>query len=67
MVSVTSCSLKLSLNITEKLISMSKCDVCLVCGRLELAYSNSIITCDLCNAEYLEECKAVQALVISKV
>lgn len=64
--SISSCSTKQCLNITKKLISMSKCDVCLVCGCLELAYSNSIAFY-LYDADYLEEYKAIQALGTSRV
>lgn len=55
------CSTKQSLSVTKKLISVFKCDACLVCGCLELAHSNSL-TFYLYNAGCLEEHKVLQAL-----
>lgn len=45
----------------SKLISVFKCDACLVCGCLELAHSNSL-TFYLYNAGCLEEHKVLQVL-----
>lgn len=59
--SETRCSTKQYLSVTRKLISVFKCDACLVCGCLELAHSNSL-TFYLYNTGCLEEHKVLQAL-----
>lgn len=60
------CFTKQSLIVTKKLISVFKCDACLVCGCLELAHSNSL-TFYLYNAGCLDKHKVLQALGTSGV